>query len=187
MEVLEVLNAVLFEDEGYRGNEEDYYDPRNSYINDVMDRKLGIPISLSLLYLEVARRLAFPLTGVPFPGHFLLRHRGGDREILVDPFNRGEILLPRDLPGRLASLFGAEVAAETLRRNQNRLPDAFVADATPRDILIRMLTNLREIYLRRRDLERGRRVVALMLLLAPDEEQTRNSLSAIRKIEAALN
>ena len=79
------------------------------------------------------------------------------------------------------------MAEEILQKNRNRLPEAFVADAAPRDILIRMLTNLREIYLRRRDLGRCRRVVAMLLLLAPDEEQTRSSLSAIRKIEAGLN
>jgi len=187
LEMLEALNALLFEEEGYRGNDEDYYDPRNSYINDVMDRKLGIPISLSVLYLEVARRLSFPLSGVSFPGHFLIRHRTEERELFLDPFNHGEILLPADLPGRLKGLFGARLAEEILQKNRNRLPEAFVADAAPRDILIRMLTNLREIYLRRRDLGRGRRVVAMLLLLAPDEEQTRNSIAAIRKIEAALN
>jgi len=185
--MLEALNSLLFEEEGYRGNDEDYYDPRNSYINDVMDRKLGIPISLSVLYLEVARRLSFPLAGVSFPGHFLIRHRSEERELLLDPFRQGEILLPGDLPGRLKGLFGTRVAEEILHKNRNRLPEAFVADAAPRDILIRMLTNLREIYLRRRDLGRCRRVVAMLLLLAPDEEQTRGSLAAVRKIEAALN
>ena len=110
LEMLEALNALLFEEEGYRGNDEDYYDPRNSYINDVMDRKLGIPISLSVLYLEVARRLSFPLSGVSFPGHFLIRHRSEERELFLDPFNHGEILLPADLPGRLKGLFGARLA-----------------------------------------------------------------------------
>jgi regulator of sirC expression with transglutaminase-like and TPR domain len=187
LKTLEALNAVLFGEEGYRGNQEDYYDPRNSYINDVMDRKLGIPITLSVLYLEVARRLALPLTGISFPGHFLVRLRDGERELFVDPFNAGELLLPGDLPGRLSTLFGAKAAEEVLRKNDNRLPPAFLAEAGPRDILIRMLTNLREIHLRRRDLGRGRRIVAMLLVLAPGEEQTLSSLSAIRKIEAALN
>lgn len=187
LKTLEVLNDVLFAEEGYRGNAEDYYDPRNSYLNDVIDRKLGIPITLSLIYLEVARRLAFPLTGVSFPGHFLVRCRDGDREFFIDAFNRGEILLPRDLPDRLAGLFGPRVADELLQKNQHRLPEAFVADATPRDILMRMLINLQEIYLRRRDLPRSRRVVALLLLLAPDSAQVQNSIAAIRSIEAALN
>jgi regulator of sirC expression with transglutaminase-like and TPR domain len=185
--VVEVLNTLLFQEEGYRGNAEDYYDPRNSYLNDVMDRKLGIPISLAVIYLEVARRLAFPLAGVSFPGHFLVRHRGEGRDLFLDPFNRGEILLPRDLPRRLSDLLGERAAEEILRKHGNKLPEAFLAEAAPRDILIRMLTNLREIHLRRHDLGRGRRVVAMLLLLAPDDERTRTSLAAIRKIEAALN
>lgn len=185
--IVQVLNTLLVEEEGYRGNQDDYYDPRNSFLNDVMDRKLGIPITLCILYLEVARRLAFPLTGVSFPGHFLVRHKSAERDFLVDPFNRGEILLPGDLPGRLATLFGQKAAEEILAKHNNRLPENFVADATPRDILLRLLTNLREIYLRRQDLERGRHVVALMLTLHPDPEHILSSLAAIRKIEASLN
>jgi len=185
--VLQVLNALLIEEEGYRGNQEDYYDPRNSFLNDVIDRKLGIPISLSVIYLEVARRLGFPLVGVSFPGNFLVRHRSAERDLYVDPFNRGEILLPQELPKRLASLFGSRTAEAILQKHQNHLPERFLADATPRDILIRMLTNLREIYLRRRDLERGRHAVAMMLALHPDSEQVQSSIAAIRKMEAALN
>ena len=185
--VLGALNAVLVEEEGYRGNSEDYYDPKNSYLNDVMDRKLGIPITLSLVYLEIARRIGFPLCGVPFPGHFLVRHRSEGRDLFLDPYNRGEILLPRDLRARLAGLFGKKAAEEILQQNQNRLPDAFVGDAAPKDILIRMLTNLREIYSRRQDLARGRRVVAMLLVLTPDADQARDSLAIIRKMEAALN
>jgi regulator of sirC expression with transglutaminase-like and TPR domain len=185
--ILQALNSLLIDQEGYRGNQEDYYDPRNSFLNEVIDRKLGIPITLSLIYLEVARRLGFPLTGVSFPGHFLVRHRSAERELYVDPFHRGEILLPQELPGRLRSLFGDKIAEELLKKHHNRLPENFVSDASPRDILIRMLTNLREIYLRRRDLERGRHVVAMMLALHPDSEHVVSSIAAIRKIEAALN
>ncbi|HEU5180559.1 MAG TPA: transglutaminase-like domain-containing protein [Candidatus Polarisedimenticolia bacterium] len=187
LEILQALNHVLIDEEGYRGNQEDYYDPRNSFLNDVIDRKLGIPITLSVLYLEVARRLAFPLAGVSFPGHFLVRHRSEERDFFVDPFHRGEILTPGELPGRLADLFGPENAAEILKKNGNRLPEEYVTPAGPRDILLRMLTNLREIYLRRRDLGRGRHVVAMMLALHPDSEQVLSSLAAIRKIEASLN
>ena len=185
--VIRVLNTLLIDEEGYRGNQEDYYDPRNSFLNEVMDRKLGIPITLSILYLEVSRRLGFPLVGVSFPGHFLVRHKSATRDFFVDPFHRGEILLPGDLPGRLVSLFGAEAAEGILAKHHNRLPDGFLADAAPRDILLRLLTNLREIYLRRRDLERGRHIVAMMLALHPDPDQILSSIAAIRKIEAALN
>lgn len=184
---LEALNSVLFAEEGYRGNDEDYYDPRNSFLNDVMDRKLGISITLSLIFLEVARRLRFPVRGVSFPGHFLVRFRGEQRELYIDPFRRGEILLPGELSGRLAGLFGPEKAGEILRDNGNRLPEAYLADATPRDILSRLLLNLQNIYLRRRDLDRGRRIVAMLLLVASDPAQAQNSLAAIRKMEAALN
>jgi regulator of sirC expression with transglutaminase-like and TPR domain len=185
--ILQALNRVLIEEEGYRGNQEDYYDPRNSFLNDVIDRKLGIPITLSVLYLEVARRLSFPLVGVSFPGHFLVRHQSQERDFFVDPFHRGEILTAGELPGRLADLFGAATAEEILKKHGNRLPEEYVSQASSRDILLRMLTNLREIYLRRRDLERGRHVVAMMLALHPDPEQVLSSLAAIRKIEASLN
>ena len=181
------MNHVLIEEEGYRGNQADYYDPRNSFLNDVIDRKLGIPITLSVLYLEVARRLGFPLAGISFPGHFLVRHQSPQRDFFVDPFHRGEILTPGELPGRLADLFGAATAKEILNANGNRLPEEYVTPALPRDILLRILTNLREIYLRRRDLERGRHVVAMMFALHPDADQVISSLAAIRKIEASLN
>ena len=187
LEVIRVLNTLLIDEEGYRGNQEDYYDPRNSFLNDVMDRKLGIPITLSILYLEISKRLGFPLVGVSFPGHFLVRHRSSERDFFVDPYHQGEILLPGDLPGRLAMLFGANAAEELLAKHHNRLPENFVADAAPRDILLRLLTNLREIYLRRRDLERGRHIVAMMLALHPDPDQVLSSIAALRKIEAALN
>ena len=185
--VLQALNRVLIEEEGYRGNQEDYYDPRNSFLNDVIDRKLGIPITLSVLYLEVARRLGFPLAGVSFPGHFLVRHQSPERDFFVDPFHRGEILTAGELPGRLADLFGADAAGEILKQHGNRLPEEYVTPAGARDIVLRMLTNLREIYLHRRDLERARHVVAMMLALHPDADQIRGALAAIRKIEASLN
>jgi regulator of sirC expression with transglutaminase-like and TPR domain len=185
--VLQALNHVLIQEEGYRGNQEDYYDPRNSFLNDVIDRKLGIPITLSVLYLEVARRLSFPLAGVSFPGHFLVRHQSPERDFFVDPFNRGEILTAGELPGRFADLFGAEAAGEILKKHGNRLPEKYVAPAGARDILLRMLTNLQEIYLHRRDLGRARHVVAMMLALHPDHDQVLGALAAIRKIEASLN
>jgi regulator of sirC expression with transglutaminase-like and TPR domain len=185
--ILAALNRVLFEEEGYRGNQDDYHDPRNSYLNEVMDRKLGIPVTLSLIYLEVSRRLGFPLSGVSFPGHFLVRHRSEEREVFVDPFHRGEILLPEELPARLTGLFGAEAAEAILRKHGNRLPPRFVEDASARDILLRMLANLREIHLRRKDLVRGRHVVAMMMVMNSDPEQIRESLAAIRRIEASLN
>ncbi len=101
-QTIAALNRTLFEEAGLRGNREDYYDPRNSFLNDVLDRGLGIPITLALIYMEVGRRLGFPLFGVGMPGHFLLKHYDIDgRETLVDCFNGGDILSPQDCQRRL--------------------------------------------------------------------------------------
>src|SRR5262245_56639895 len=86
------INNVLFEQFGFRGNSDDYYDPRNSFFNDVLDRRLGIPITLSLVYLEVARRLNFPMFGVGMPGHFIVKYAARNEEILIDPFHKGMVL-----------------------------------------------------------------------------------------------
>jgi regulator of sirC expression with transglutaminase-like and TPR domain len=92
VQTIAALNHTLFDEAGLRGNREDYYDPRNSFLNDVLDRGLGIPITLALIYMEVGRRLGFPLFGVGMPGHFLLKHYDIDgRETLVDCFNGGDI------------------------------------------------------------------------------------------------
>ncbi len=102
-ESIVLLNHVLFQQEGLRGNREDFYDPRNSFLNDVLDRKLGIPITLSVIYMEVAQRVGFPVAGVGMPGHFLLKHYGVvGGEIFLDAFNGGSILSPR----RLSAAFG---------------------------------------------------------------------------------
>lgn len=187
IQTLETMNTVLIEEEGYRGNEEDYYDPRNSYINDVMERKLGIPISLSLIYLEVARRLKFPLVGVSFPGRFLLRYEGQGQELYVDPFQRGEFLVAGDLPARLSQLVGEGQTQELMKKHGGRLPASLLSKAAPAEILMRMLANLREIHLRRRDLQRARHIVALVMTLGPQSREARDSVAALRKIEAALN
>src|SRR5581483_372967 len=92
-ETVAALNQTLFQHNGLQGNREEYYDPRNSYLNEVLDRRLGIPITLALIYMEVGRRLGFPLFGVGMPGHFLLKHYDIDgRETLIDCFNGGDIL-----------------------------------------------------------------------------------------------
>lgn len=105
------LNHTLFREAGLRGNRDDYYDPRNSFLNDVLDRRLGIPITLALIYMEVARRLGFPLFGVGMPGHFLLKHYDMDgRETLVDCFNGGDILSPQDCQRRLDEVYSGQMA-----------------------------------------------------------------------------
>src|SRR5438477_1938848 len=100
------LNAVLFHELGFAGNQGDYYDPRNSFLNEVIDRRSGIPITLSLLYMEVGRRCGLQVDGVSFPGHFLTKVRLEGAELVVDPFHRGQLLGVDGLKKLLASAVG---------------------------------------------------------------------------------
>src|SRR2546425_5827277 len=106
------LNRLLFEEMGFRGNREEYDDPRNSFLNDVLDRRVGIPITLSTVYLEVGRRIGCRLAGVAFPGHFLVRHTGREAmpDILIDPFNRGQILTEKECQALLMGRYGGRGA-----------------------------------------------------------------------------
>jgi regulator of sirC expression with transglutaminase-like and TPR domain len=149
--------AYLFEDCGFRGNQEEYYDPRNSYLNDVLERRTGIPISLSVVLLEVGARLGIALEGVGFPGHFLVRI-AGQREPLLDPFFGGRPIDGRQLLARYRAFRGAEVPA---------LPADALEPAGTRSILTRMLRNLVRIYLEQKDHERALLAVDLVLVLAP--------------------
>ncbi len=105
LKILQTINRYLFETLGFQGNERDYYDPRNSFLNEVLDRRTGIPITLSLVYLEIARRIGFPMTGINFPGHFLIRPEQEGMELWVDPFHQGEILFPEDCKNRIEALY----------------------------------------------------------------------------------
>ena len=155
--VIAAIDAYLFGEQGFGGNELHYYDPRNSYLNEVIDRRLGIPISLSVLYLEIARRVGFPLEGVGMPGHFLLRHPDPVRPLLVDAFNKGQIVTEDECRARLRGLYGdaLPLTAEMLR------------PVGARAILFRMLNNLKGIYARQEDLARAARTIDLLLLVEP--------------------
>lgn len=132
------LGEALFVDEGFAGNTDDYADPRNSLIDDVVDRRLGIPITLSILMIEVARRIGLRLHGVGMPGHFLVGV-DDDPEVFVDPFHGGRILDVDGCREVFASLHGPEVAFST----------TFLAPTGPRAILLRVLNNLQSAYLAR--------------------------------------
>ena len=152
------ISKVLFEVEGFRGNTDAYYDPRNSFLNDVLDRRLGIPITLSIIYLEVGWRLGLPLEGVNFPGHFLVRYEGEAVRLLVDPFQGGQIRFEDQAQELLDRVYGGTV----------KLQDAFLRPAGKRDILIRLLTNLKTIYLNTRDDARALTAVKRILAIEPD-------------------
>jgi regulator of sirC expression with transglutaminase-like and TPR domain len=157
-QVIRAINTVLFEEEGFRGNAENYYDPRNSFLNDVLDRQLGIPITLAVVYIEVAQRVGFPLFGVGMPGHFLLKHYDIDgHEILLDPFNRGGILTPDDCQSLLDGIYSGSLP----------LQPEFLHTVTRRQMLTRMLNNLRGIYTSQRDFKRALQVVDLVLAIHP--------------------
>jgi regulator of sirC expression with transglutaminase-like and TPR domain len=157
--MLRALRAILFGEGGFRGNEEAYYDPRNSFLNEVLDRRLGIPITLSIVYLEVAKRAGFAAQGVRFPGHFLVKHvAAGGREIFVDAYRGGELLSAEDC------------AARHRARSPGRELDPRSLDAAPTpQILARLLHNLKRIYVDRRDDPRALWVVDRLLLLQPDD------------------
>jgi len=157
-ESINALNRALFEEEGFRGNAEDYYDPRNSFLNDVLDRKLGIPITLAVVYMEVARRVGFPLVGVGMPGHFLLKHYDVEgREILIDPFNRGRILTAQDCQRALDQIYDGQM----------QLQPEFLTAVSRRQVLVRMLNNLKSIYLSGRNFRKALPIVDLILAIYP--------------------
>ena len=183
---LRALRAVLFTEGGFRGNAEDYYDPRNSFLNEVLDRRVGIPITLSVLYIEVAARIGFQVDGVGFPGHFLVKHVAGQREIFVDPFRGGEVLSADDCAARYQAVAPGRA-----------LDPRHLEAVGPLPILARMLRNLERIYAGRRDPVRSLWVVDRLLLLAPDDVATRRdrglvearlgaSAAAIADLEAYL-
>jgi regulator of sirC expression with transglutaminase-like and TPR domain len=167
---LEALRHVLSEVEGFRGNDDDYGAPDNSFLDCVLATKKGLPISLSVVYLEVARRADIPLFGVPFPGHFLVACESRGRALVLDPFHGGQILTEAGCEQLL------ERVAPQLKFDRKMLEPAPVEL-----IAFRMLSNLRRTYLERDEPEACLRVVDLLLLLAPDhpgELRTRAGLLA---------
>lgn len=158
LRIIQSLNQYFYDDLGFSGNTSDYYDPRNSFLNEVIDRRTGIPITLSLVYLEVAQRLDFPLVGINMPGHFLIRPVFEDGAIFVDAFNRGEILFEQDCEARLSQIYGRPV----------QMQPSFKETVSPRQLLARILRNLKFIYLNRKDLRKALAAVERILLLFPD-------------------
>jgi regulator of sirC expression with transglutaminase-like and TPR domain len=157
------IASYLFDECGFHGNQEDYYDPRNSFLNEVLERRAGIPITLSVVLIEVGRRVGLTLEGVGFPGHFLVRVPGSGGPLLLDPFFGGRPIGETELLGRHRAFVEAQGGSVP-----NRLPpDAL--DTTPAPaILARMLRNLLRIYLDRRDHAHALATVDLVLVLAPD-------------------
>ncbi len=161
LDTLGELNRYLYRRLGFSGNLTDYFDPRNSFLNDVLDRRLGNPISLSLVHMEVGRRLGLPVEGVSFPGHFLVKMDVDGGAVIMDPFLQGTSLSLDELARRAESVFDADTPVREL------LPQ-LLENASKKDILVRMLRNLKSIYQERQDYERLIHVVDMMLSVNPD-------------------
>jgi regulator of sirC expression with transglutaminase-like and TPR domain len=157
-EMIQALNGHLFGELGFRGNAEDYYDPRNSYLNEVLDRRLGIPITLSLVYIETARRIGLTVVGVGLPGHFIVEARRDTSSVLLDPFHGGEALTPEDCERLVQDVYGGSIP----------FSEEQLAPVRKRQILTRMLNNLKKNYLSEDDPGRAWPVVEKMLHLDPN-------------------
>jgi regulator of sirC expression with transglutaminase-like and TPR domain len=158
------LNYCLFTEMGFTGNADDYYDPRNSYLNEVLERRTGIPLTLSILYMEVGRRIGLNLKGVSFPGHFLVKLGVRRGQLVLDPFAGGRTQSEAALRERLAGVMPTGDAGA--------LPlDRFLEAATPRQIIARMLRNLKKVYLESGHLEQALAVMQRMLVVVPESPE----------------
>jgi len=162
------LNEFLFDDLGFSGNADNYYDPRNSYLNEVIDRRRGIPITLSVLYMEIGRRIGLPLEGVSFPGHFLVRlpMRGGT--LVLDPFSGGKPQSEGELRERLQRVIPRVSQSDPAASAADLPLDQFLEPASNRQILARLLRNLKGVYRKKDDPDRLLQVLNRMVIVAPD-------------------
>jgi regulator of sirC expression with transglutaminase-like and TPR domain len=149
------LRRFLFEEEGFRGNRDDYFDPLNSCLDRVIDRRLGIPITLSVLMMEVGRRVGVAIEGVGLPGHFVVRAQAISATVLIDPFHGGGVLSVAD---------AEDVVAEALGRRIDLQPAHF-APVTKLQILARMLANLKSVYINRESWDKALQVIDWLLLV----------------------
>jgi regulator of sirC expression with transglutaminase-like and TPR domain len=166
---LHAISELLYCDEGFHGNSADYYDPRNSYLNDVLERRCGIPISLGILYMAVARRCGVPMRGVATPGHFVIACCGNQQTLYVDPFTDGDVLTRQECEARIVECIGRAV----------RLSDSHFEPVGPREIAVRVLRNLKSAYAR---LDRWPAMLPVqrrLTLLLPDAPEERRDLGLV--------
>jgi len=160
------LNHYLFEEKAFKGNKDDYYNPRNSYLNDVLERKLGIPITLSVVYIEVGKRIGLPIVGIAFPGHFIVKHKGKHMETFIDPFEGGQFLSEESLLEKLRTVF----------QQPTPMKPEFLMEVSNREIITRMLRNLKQIYFQEKVYERATIAGERIAWLNPESAQDRRDL-----------
>lgn len=187
-DIITEMNRILFDEQGFQGNYQDYYDPDNSYINRVLDRKLGIPITLSLVYIEVGRRAGLTVYGINLPGHFIVAVRHLINTVYIDPFNQGEMLTEDECRQRVRARYGTDAA----ERDDWKMP------AGNKAILKRMLRNLKAIYQTLNHNMRKFEIIEWVLLLDPDSpdelrdrgllyETLGNTQQSVKDLEHYLN
>ncbi len=164
------LAQFLFDELGFSGNASDYTDPRNSYLNEVLERRLGIPISLSVLYIEIARRIGIRAEGVGLPGHFIVRVNMKQGEVIyLDPFHGGHALTEEDCRTRVATVTGGVLPFH----------ESFLNPVQSRYILTRMLNNLKNFYASANDHPRAAKVIERLLVLNPDDVTEMRNLGVL--------
>jgi regulator of sirC expression with transglutaminase-like and TPR domain len=164
-EFVRAANAYLFQEVGLRGNADDYYNPRNSCLNQVLDVRLGIPITLSVIYMEIGRRLAKRVVGIGLPRHFVIQYDDGDYSTYIDPFHGGTILSPEDCY-RLAQV-----------EDDN---PGLLAPACKRQIVMRMINNLRGIYFSQRSYEKAQDILNLLIDADPNSAEEYKQRGLVR-------
>lgn len=161
LERIAELNQFLFGDLGFAPNAEDYYDPRNSFLNEVLERRTGIPITLSVIYMELGRSIGLPLSGVSFPGHFLVKCTVPGGTVVLDPYSGGISLGLQDLQKRLREVRGGEVSRAIIAE--------LLVSASNKEIIVRLLRNLKAIYLRERELDKALPIMDWIVAIVPGE------------------
>lgn len=157
-EAIAAINERLYRELGFHGNVTDYAEARNSYLNEVLDRRTGIPITLACVYLEIANRVGLPLVPVGFPGHFLVKHAGPPLELVLDPFTRGRQMQDKELQATLDGFYQGRV----------RLERSMLRPATHSETIYRMLNNLKILHTKAQEAAYALAVVDMMLVLQPE-------------------
>ena len=160
-ERITALNQFLFGDLGFAPNSEEYYDPRNSFLNEVLERRTGIPITLCVIYLELGRKIGLPLQGVSFPGHFLVKCAVPEGALVLDPYSGGISLGLQDLQKRLREVRGGEVSRAIVAE--------LLASASNKEIIVRLLRNLKAIYLREHNLDKALPIMDWIIATLPEQ------------------
>ncbi|HEU0119681.1 MAG TPA: transglutaminase-like domain-containing protein [Bryobacteraceae bacterium] len=179
MERLQVLHEFFFREQGFTGNDADYYNPRNSCLNEVIAERRGIPISLAVVYLSIAERLEMPLAGVGMPGHFIVRYDEDDFQTFVDVYNNGQLMDEEQCFALGRQMTGMDITSS---------PGILTA-VTNRQIMVRMLNNLRSIYLHGKSYVKAGQVLDLLLEASPSDADSyilRGAVNVeLRKYKAA--